>query len=105
MMSDDFAATTINTSVKENKAPDVTEAMRREMLAWINREPQTIEELRYRHGAAWSTATLVQDFEVLGFAAPLVVVKRRIDGQLGSLFFQHQPRVYFGWQSDKDDVR
>jgi hypothetical protein len=31
------------------------------------------------------------DFEVLGFAAPLVVVRRRSDNMDGSLYFQHNP--------------
>jgi hypothetical protein len=27
--------------------------------------------------------------------APLVVVKRKVDGIVGTLTFQHQPRYYF----------
>ena len=41
------------------------------------------------------------DFEVIGFAAPLVVVKRKSDGQKGSLFFQADPRFYFAFEADK----
>jgi hypothetical protein len=37
---------------------------------------------------------------VIGFAAPLIVVKERKTGKLGSLEFQHSPRFYFNWQED-----
>jgi hypothetical protein len=75
--------------------PDATEAVRRELLAEINAQPGTREALEAEHGRVWNTQELGQDFEVLGFAAPLVVVRRRSDGTLGSLFFQHSPRLYF----------
>jgi hypothetical protein len=39
-------------------------------------------------------------YEVVGFQAPYVVVRRKADGQLGSLQFDHQPRRYYGWVSD-----
>lgn len=48
----------------------------------------------------WTTDELARDFEVQGFMAPYVVVKRRSDGVLGSLAFSHSPRVYFGWKED-----
>jgi hypothetical protein len=38
----------------------------------------------------------------MGYAAPFVVVRRRSDGQRGSLEFSHQPRVYFGWRPDDE---
>jgi hypothetical protein len=38
-----------------------------------------------------------RDFQVLGFLAPYVVVRRRSDGRKGSLEFQHNPRFYFGF--------
>jgi hypothetical protein len=48
-------------------------------------------------GAVWDTTQLQEDFEVIGFQAPFVVVKRRSDGQLGSLEFSHSPRRYWGF--------
>jgi hypothetical protein len=42
---------------------------------------------------------LQQDFEVLGFMAPFVVVRRKSDGVRGSLTFQHTPRLYFDFQA------
>ncbi len=41
---------------------------------------------------------LQRDFEVVGFAAPFVVVRRRSDGVKGTLEFTHNPRVYFGFR-------
>jgi hypothetical protein len=48
----------------------------------------------------WDTQQLQEDFEVLGFLAPFVVVKRRSDGKKGTLEFKHSPRVYFGFRED-----
>ena len=52
-------------------------------------------------GTMYDTQSLVCHFEVLAYAAPFVVAKRRSDGLLGSLMFTHQPRIYFGWVPDK----
>jgi len=38
---------------------------------------------------------LGREFEVAGFMAPFVVVRRRSDGEKGSLEFQNNPRFYF----------
>jgi hypothetical protein len=46
-------------------------------------------------GQTWDTKQLREDFTVLGFAAPFVVVRRKSDGQKGTLEFTHRPRVYF----------
>lgn len=46
-------------------------------------------------GEVWDTEKLQQDFEVQGFAAPFVVVRRKSDGQRGTLTFVHSPRIYF----------
>ena len=57
--------------------PDETEAIRREMVAEINANAGPRSELEAKHGQVWDTAELGRDFEVLGFAAPFVVVRRR----------------------------
>lgn len=51
-------------------------------------------------GPTWDTEALRRDFEVLAFAAPFVIVRRRADGVQGSLEFTHAPRLYFSWQPD-----
>jgi hypothetical protein len=80
---------------------DPTEAIRKELVAQINAEPGSREALEAQHGQIWDTNQLREDFDVLGFGAPLVVVRRKSDGQKGSLFFQHSPRLYYGFEAHK----
>jgi len=58
---------------------------------------QTRQELEREFGQVWDTSELQRDFEVEGFGAPFVVVRRKSDGQRGSLEFQHMPRFYFSF--------
>lgn len=80
---------------------DSTESIRRARLAEINATPGSREALEAEHGQVWDTDQLRQEFEVVGFMAPLVVVRRKSDGQKGSLEFQHQPRFYFNFVADR----
>jgi hypothetical protein len=77
---------------------DPTESIRRQMLTEINAQPGSREYLEAKHGQVWSTNELGQEFDVIGFAAPLVVVRRKSDGVKGSLMFQASPRFYFGFE-------
>lgn len=79
---------------------DPTEAIRRELLVQVNQHPGSREALEAEHGQVWDTNQLRETFEVLGFMAPFVVVKRRSDGVKGSLQFQHHPRLYHSFQAD-----
>jgi hypothetical protein len=67
---------------------DETESIRKEMLVEINAQPGSREYLEGKHGQVWTTSELSDDYEVLGFMAPVVVVRRKSDGQKGSLMFQ-----------------
>jgi hypothetical protein len=80
---------------------DPTEPLRRARQAQLNAEAADRATLEARHGHVWDTGELARDFEVLGFLAPYVVVRRRTDGRLGSLEFQHCPRLYFHFQLDE----
>jgi len=76
-----------------------TDDIRKQMIA--DNQPLTdLLETVGNDDPTWDTDALRRDFEVLGFAAPFVVVRRRADGVLGSLEFTHNPRVYFGWKED-----
>lgn len=77
---------------------DPTESVRKELLAQINDEPGSREALEQEHEKVWDTRQLGEDFDVLGFMAPVVVVRRKSDGQKGSLYFQHSPRLYFSFE-------
>ena len=68
------------------------------MLVEINADPGSREYLEARHGQVWDTSELADDFEVLGFMAPLIGVVRKSDRQRGSLKFQHSPRFYFSFE-------
>lgn len=77
---------------------DETETIRRLQLVEINAKPGNREALEAEHGQVWDTQQLGEEFNVEGFMAPYVIVRRRADGQRGSLMFQHQPRFYFGFE-------
>ena len=79
---------------------DLTEEIRRNMVAEINAEPGSREALEAEHGQVWNTEELQKDFAVRGFMAPSVVVKRKSDQKDGTLKFQHVPRFYFSWKVD-----
>lgn len=83
--------------IDRTPSTDPTEAIRRARSQEINREPFGRAGLEARYGRVWNTLELAQEFEVLGFAAPLVVVRRKADGSRGSLEFQHDPRFYFNY--------
>ena len=77
---------------------DETESLRRLQLAEINAQPGSREALEAEHGQVWDTQQLGQDFTVEGFLAPYVIVRRKADGQRGSLLFQHHRRFYFSFE-------
>jgi hypothetical protein len=79
---------------------DETEGIRRQMVVEINSDPGSRADLEAKHGQVWDTTELQNDFQVLGFMAPLVVVKRRSDGVRGSLMFQHSPRLYHSFSPE-----
>ena len=80
---------------------DPKEQLRRERQAEITTEAGSRELLEARYGKVWSTGELTEDFEVIGFAAPLVVVRRKADRVKGSLEFQAHPRFYFNFVEDQ----
>ena len=61
------------------------------------------EELKKEgHDPCWDTDELARDFEVLGFSMNICVVRRKFDGQKGSLDFTHSPRLYFNFIEHTD---
>ena len=79
---------------------DITENVRRQLVSQLNAVPKGRAELQAEHGEVWDSDELLRDFEPVGFLAPFVIVKRRNDGVLGSLMFQHGPRFYFRFLPD-----
>lgn len=84
---------------------DPTEDIRRARVAELNQgltqdEQARLSELQAQYGQVWTTDQMREEFEVIGFGAPFVVVKRKADGKKGSLEFCHMPRFYFNWIED-----
>lgn len=79
---------------------DALEQARAERLAEINAAPGSRQALEAVNGQVWDTTELSAEFEVLGFLAPYVAVRRKSDRQKGSLEFQHNPRFYFNFMPD-----
>jgi hypothetical protein len=72
------------------------DALRRQMVE----TGQPAADLAADTDRRWTTAEMTAEFDVVGFGAPFVVVRRKSDGQVGTLEFTHSPRVYFGWSPD-----
>ena len=73
------------------------EQQRRELQRELNENARERKELEECYGKVWSTDDLRKEFEVIGFMAPYVVVRRLSDNVKGSLEFQHSPRYYFNY--------
>lgn len=82
---------------------DETEQPRRKRMAQLAAEATERAELEARHGQVWNTDQLSTDFQVVGFMAPYVVVRRKSDNQQGSLEFQASPRYYFAFTPYRRD--
>lgn len=49
----------------------------------------------------WTTEELQEEFEVIGFMAPFVQVKRKSDNAVGAVEFTHNPRLYYDFMELK----
>jgi hypothetical protein len=84
---------------------DETEGIRRFLVKGINgslpiNEQARANELIKQYGAdnVWDTDGVQRDFEIIGFMAPFVVARRKVDNVKGSLTFCHEPRFYFDFR-------
>ena len=78
-------------------SPDVRETNRRRLEEAINKTPRTRAELAASAGPVWDEHEVELEFDVCGFTPPFVLVVRKTDGLLGSLIFQRQPLLYWGF--------
>ena len=74
---------------------DPTALLRRAMLD--NDEDR--KAWRYWDGEHWNNEALREDFEVIKFASPFVVVRRRRDGVIGTMKFINYQRTYFDFRA------
>jgi hypothetical protein len=79
---------------------DETEQARREMIK--NGVPEERLKLATKR---WTTEELVKEFDVLRFLAPFVIARRKSDHRIGSLEFTHEPRFYFNWTEQDDEMK
>jgi len=82
------------------------ELERRVMVDVINSDIQSNDQAEERkrlekeNGDVYDTQELQEKYAVESFMAPLVVVREKATGKLGTLYFQHSPRFYFGWEEE-----
>ena len=99
----------ISTPRNLTRPVDHTEEARRDLLPNVNAvtrdeankprsESDVRADLEARYGKVYNTDEMCAEFTAIGFAAPLVVVKRNSDGVKGSLFFTRSPRFYYGFK-------
>ena len=62
----------------------------------VSEERKVLEE---KHGQVWNTQELQKDSTVTGFSMNMVVVKRKSDGEVGSMDFYHSPRYYHSFMA------
>jgi hypothetical protein len=79
---------------------DPTEQARRDLL---DEMPAECVAAIGRSERVWDRDAMTAEFEVIGFLAPFVIVRRRSDGKKGSLMFTHRPRYYFGFELDHSE--
>ena len=80
---------------------DSTEESRRERLEQINANRVHDQHWKRCMGRFGIRASCSGTFMVVGFLAPFVHVRRRDNGEEGSMEFQHQPRFYFNYRSNE----
>lgn len=76
---------------------DTTKNFRGMLVEVVNAVPRERESLEkvYGKNEVWDTKELQENFEVMGFAAPFCMVKKKSTGEEGAVMFQHMPRFYF----------
>ena len=78
------------------------EALERMKLAHhLNDSPRERVELELQYGEVWDSDQLIRAFDVAAFRAPFAVVKKKGTEELGSLLFQHSPRYYFSFMTER----
>jgi hypothetical protein len=79
--------------------PDETEHTNRSVCEQLKDEREWRVALEVIYGEVWDTSDLKRDFNVIGFLVPLVAVRRKDNGEEGTLEFLHHPRFYFSYRS------
>ncbi|HQZ69588.1 MAG TPA: hypothetical protein PLY87_31100 [Planctomycetaceae bacterium] len=83
--------------------PDETEDTNCDVCEQLKDEHEWRVTLEAIYGEVWDTSELKRDFNVIGFLAPVVAVRRKDNQEEGTLEFLHHPRLYFGYRSSQRD--
>jgi hypothetical protein len=79
--------------MKGQNMTDSSENIRRHLIA-TGQPAEALAQAEQK----WTTDQLREEFEVIGFMAPFVVVVRKADGVKGSMEFAGSPRYYFDFK-------
>lgn len=85
---------------------DPTESIRRARVRELNEslssdEKTVLAELERSYGRVWTRDELREEYEIISFLAPYVLVRERATGKKGTMEFTHMPRFYFSFQLDE----
>jgi hypothetical protein len=70
---------------------------RRKKPRKIEKPPRTRAELEREHGRVWDVQELAHDYIVTAVINGTVVVRRKADDVVGSLHYQSNPPLYYGF--------
>ena len=83
---------------------DATETYRRAAVQAINAHAPQGDDARAvlteEFGQVWDTTEVQRDYKVLGIMAPFILARRKSDGVLGTMLFQHNPRFYYSFEPE-----
>jgi hypothetical protein len=80
----------------------IDDTIRSIMCEAINSGPPATREIFESNGIdCYDTEQLQETFDVISFLAPYVSVVRKSDNVKGILTFQHNPRIYWGFEESK----
>jgi hypothetical protein len=83
---------------------DPTFKMRQRWNAQINDCVRSREDLEEIWGQAIDHMELRKSYNQFFFCNPVLVCRRKSDGQRGTLLYQYSPRLYFRWLPFKSET-
>ena len=88
-----------------NQMNDETEEFRRFRQAQLNEQAAERTKLEKEYGKVWSTEELCNDFQVVGFMAPLVIVETAQPGKRAAWSFSTARASTSIFSQTKDEIR
>lgn len=60
--------------------------------------PRTRADLEQEFSNVWNTQELAHEFVITSIIGNTVIVRRKVDDQVGTLHFQNDPALYYGFK-------